>query len=322
MPNWCRATRLAPDCLRKAWNWLMMRGGTPYNYHGLLPRCIGNMARSRLPAALDPPQQRPLANHPSRTATQPRTCVRGEPMRLGKKPARIDANRLKLRNYLPTALPVPASADWTLKVPTWGMMLNDLEGDCVFAGGGHAVQTWTAAQGVDRTPPDYQVQYYYEQWAGYDPARPSTDQGYIEIDFLNNWRKFGYCGAILDGYADPDWRNIEHIKLSIALFGGVYIGVQLPQSAMDQFSAGQPWTMTGDTRVVGGHALWAPAYDQEWIYPITWGKKQPMAWDCLASWADEAHTLRSPLFLNAQGEAASRIDLKAWDADLSLIISP
>jgi len=44
-----------------------------------------------------------------------------------------------------------------------------------------------------------------------------------------------------------------------------------------------------------------------------------MAWSALAKYADEAHTLRSPLFLNAQGEAASNVDLAAWDADLALL---
>ena len=241
-------------------------------------------------------------------------------MRLGKQPAKNDPRTLRLAKYLPASLPAaPRAADWTAKVTVWGSMMNDIIGDCVFAGGGHAVQTWTAYEGIERVPSDMQVQGYYESWAGYDPSSPATDQGYVELDFLNKWRKLGYCGAILDGYADPDWHNAEHVKISIALFGGIYIGVQLPQSAMDQFSAGQPWTMTGDRRVVGGHALWVPAYDRDWLYAVTWGKKQPMAWDCLAAWCDEAHTLRSPLFLNAYGVSASSIKLDNWDADLALL---
>ena len=240
-------------------------------------------------------------------------------MRLGKQPPRIDAKRLKLRNYLPTRLVVPPSADWTQRVTIWGSMLNNDLGDCVFAGGGHAIQTWTAAQGLVRTPPDEQIQSYYEGWAGYKPGDPSTDQGYVEVDFLNNWRTFEYCGAILDGYADADWNNLDHIKLSIALFGGVYIGVQLPESAMEQFQNGEPFTLSGDRHVVGGHALWIPGYDADWLYPVTWGRKQRMSWDCLAAWCDEAHTLRSPLFLDAHGVSASQVDLAAWDADLAAL---
>lgn len=241
-------------------------------------------------------------------------------MKLGKLPAKNDHRTLRLSTYL-RATSTPTAVDWTTKVTAWGAMLNDRLGDCVFAGGGHAIQTWTAAEGVERTPPDRVVQSYYEQWAGYEPGNPSTDSGYFEVDFLNRWRALGFCGAILDGYADPDWTNVDHVKLSIALFGGLYIGVQLPQSAMDQFSAGGPWTNTGDTRIAGGHALWIPAYDENWLYPITWGKKQPMAWNCL-SWCDEAHALRSPLFLNAHGVSASQVDLATWDADLAQINDP
>ena len=97
-------------------------------------------------------------------------------MKLGKKAARTDANRLRLANYLPKLAAAPTEADWTLKVSVFGSMLNDVIGDCVVAGGGHAVQTWTAAQGTERTPPDDQIQGYYEGWAGYSPSNPSSDQ--------------------------------------------------------------------------------------------------------------------------------------------------
>jgi hypothetical protein len=241
-------------------------------------------------------------------------------MKLGKKPARIDANRLMLAKYLPAALPpAPAEADWTGGITDFGMMLNDNEGDCVFAAGGHAIQTWTKVLGVQRTPTDDQIQSYYEGWAGYRPGDPSTDDGYVIVDFLNKWRSFGYCGAILDGYADPDWNNLDHIKLSIALFGGVCIGVQIAQREMDQWNAGEPWIST--QRGSEGHALWLPKYDGQWLYCVTWGRLQPMSPDFFVSHCDEAHTLRSPLFLNAQGEAASNVDLAAWDADLELISS-
>jgi len=123
--------------------------------------------------------------------------------------------------------------------------------------------------------------------------------------------------AILDGYADPDWNNLDHIRLSIALFGGVYIGVQISQRELDQWRAGEPWTST--ERGSEGHALWVPKYDGEWLYCVTWGTLQPMSPDFFTAHCDEAHTLRSPLFLDAQGEAASQIDLEAWDTDLAIL---
>jgi len=241
-------------------------------------------------------------------------------MKLGKQPARIDANRLMLKNYLPSVLPpAPAEVDWTHGLADFGMMLNDLEGDCVFAAGGHATQTWTAAQGIVRTPPDDQIQGYYEGWAGFRPNDPSTDQGYIIVDFLNNWRRFGYCGALLDGYADPDWRNLEHVKLSIALFGGVDIGLQLPLA----WQQADLWDIVGGSEGApgswGGHSVWVPKYNATGPVCVTWGSLKQMTWDAFVHYCDEAHTLRSPLFLNVKGQAASNVDLEAWDAELALL---
>ena len=242
-------------------------------------------------------------------------------MKLGKLPARNDPRTLKLSKYLRAIAPAPPAVDWTTKIAAWGAMLNDSTGDCVFAAAGHATQTWTAAQGIERTPPDSQILSYYEQWAGYNPSDPSTDQGAVELDFLNRWRRDGFCGAILSAYADPDPKNIEHIKQSIALFGGVYVGVQLPNSALDQFNAGEPWTIAGDGTIAGGHALWLPKYDSQWLYCVTWGKLQPMAYGFFENCCDEAHALCSPEFLNAQGVSASRVDFAAWDADLEQVVS-
>ncbi|HEV2521076.1 MAG TPA: hypothetical protein VGT24_01735 [Candidatus Acidoferrales bacterium] len=240
--------------------------------------------------------------------------------RLGKQPARIDAKRLKLARYLPASLPpAPESCDWTGKVAQFGMMLNDREGDCVFAAGAHAIQTWSAAEGVRRTPPDDQIQSYYEGWAGYRPSISSTDQGYVIVEFLNRWRMFGYCGALLDGYADPDWTNTEHIKLSIALFGGVNLGLQLPLAWRDATVWDIERGPDGAAGSWGGHSSWCPAYNATGPICVTWGSLKQITWAGLTAYCDEAHVLRSPLFLNSQGLSASNVNFPLWDADLLLI---
>lgn len=240
--------------------------------------------------------------------------------KLGKGPARVDANRLKLARYLPASLPAaPESCDWTSGIKNFGMMLNDTEGDCVFAAGGHAIQTWTATEGVARTPLDDHIQSYYEGWAGYRPGNPATDQGYVIVDFLNRWRLFGYCGAIMDGYADPDCNNAEHIRQSIYLFGGCDIGLQLPLAWQNATVWDIERGPDGAAGSWGGHSVWVPAYNATGPICVTWGATKQMTWAGLAQYADEAHTLRSPLFLNAKGVSASQVDLAQWDADLALL---
>ena len=54
----------------------------------------------------------------------------------------ITENRLNLP-------PLPETYDWFRRVSRFGPMGNLDAGDCVVAGAGHMVQTWTANQGKD-----------------------------------------------------------------------------------------------------------------------------------------------------------------------------
>src|SRR5580692_4178756 len=70
----------------------------------------------------------------------------------------------------------------------YGQMLNDKNSCCTCSAAGHAVQTWTAdAKGSMVTVPDSAVLTMYEGSCGYDPNKPSTDQGGVEADVLKFW---------------------------------------------------------------------------------------------------------------------------------------
>jgi hypothetical protein len=161
-------------------------------------------------------------------------------MRLGKRPRRHDARTLKLARYLGSGLPAaPPRVDYSCGITNFGMMLNDQLGCCTIAAAAHAVQVWTANAGTEITFPDPVILDYYRTWDGYNPADPSTDQGGVELDVLNDWRKQGFARHGLDAYAalsaipDSGFR-IPEVQTAIWLFGGVYIGLELPLSAQDQ----------------------------------------------------------------------------------------
>lgn len=108
-------------------------------------------------------------------------------MKLGKKTRRYDRRTLRLARYLTPALPPPPpSVANSQGITNWGMMLNDNLGDCTIAGVAHAVQVWTLSHGNEVTVPDPTVLQYYEQWDGYDPSNPASDQGGVELDVLND----------------------------------------------------------------------------------------------------------------------------------------
>jgi hypothetical protein len=219
-------------------------------------------------------------------------------MHLGKRPRRHDQRTLMMANYLTTALPpAPASVDYTQGVKDWGMMLNDKMGDCIIADGpGHATQVWTLnATGAMVTPPDSVILATYEKWCAYNPADPATDQGGVELDVLNDWRQQGFAGHALDAYAAiglgaGDWGlgagekpSTQHAASSIQapapstqhpvpipavataiwIFGGAYIGVELPITAQNQNVWDVPANLTPDDEPGswGGHAIYLVGYD-------------------------------------------------------------
>ena len=222
-------------------------------------------------------------------------------VRLGKRAPKLDPRTLRLARYLTPALAEPpASVDWTAgKTDDWGMYLNNEIGDCTIAAVAHAIEVWSAnVVGFPiQSLKEETVLATYEAVSGYNPSLPDTDLGAVEIDVLNYWRKHPQETHRLLAYCDPDPGNREHIKTSVALFGGVYIGLNLPITAQNE--VGSMWTVCGDPEKNfvsmpgswGGHAVYVCAYTPDYLTCITWGKLQKMTWGFWEQYCDEAHTL-------------------------------
>ena len=182
--------------------------------------------------------------------------------KLGKKPPRLDDRTLRFARYVtPAALPpLPQWVQWSQNAKNpWGMMLNDAIGDCTCAAAAHAIQTWTANHGNELTLPDGDVLDLYERVSGYDPHTGGNDNGAVELDVLNEWRKngIGSTGAPhrIGAFCAVNPRDTREVKEAIYLFGGLYIGIALPlawQSATDVWAAPH-------FRFDFGHPAWQPA---------------------------------------------------------------
>lgn len=244
-------------------------------------------------------------------------------LKLGKKPPRLDSRTLKLEKYT-SALPAPPSrVDWTRGFNiNYGMMLNDTLGDCTEAKKGHAVQVWSLCNGRMVTVPDSVVLAAYEADGGYVPGDPSTDNGEDMLTNLNDWRKNGFGGAALTAFAAINYSALANVAQAIYLFGLVDIGFNVPQSAMDQFNAGQPWdVVANDGGIVGGHDVVIPAYDSagDMLTVITWGARQRMTWAFFQKYVDEAYALLAPDWLARGGVDPSGFDMAALTADLAAV---
>ncbi len=211
-------------------------------------------------------------------------------MRLGRLPARHDSRRRGHAHRLFAALPpAPPSVDWTNGIGAWGMMRNDVLGDCTIAACGHAIQVVTlAATDAIVTPSDDVVLSLYEKWDGYHPADPASDQGGVELDVLQDWERDGFDGHALLGFVSPDPRNLDQVKQAITHFGGVYMGAELPVSAQTQ----EVWDVTpADGHIWGGHCMHAPSYDRDTVSFITWGQRKRATWNWWLKYVDECHAL-------------------------------
>jgi hypothetical protein len=296
-------------------------------------------------------------------------------MKLGKRQAAFDRRTLMLARYMTAALPAPpSSVDWSHGITDFGMMCNDRLGCCTIGAVGHAVQTWTVnALGRETTVPDSTILEYYEKWDGYNPADPSTDQGGVELDVLNDWRQQEFSGVSLDAYVAVELGTRDSgqgasepeaplpIAQAIWLFGGAYIGIELPIRAQKQ----DVWDVPANPGPEdepgswGGHAVYLVGYDLPVAPPvappvaqallpvdgaaqpaaptngrtqpgvavlptltcITWGAPKKMTLAWFEKYCSEAYALVSKDWLAATGLSPSGFDLAALEADLKEVTS-
>jgi len=241
-------------------------------------------------------------------------------MKLGKKAAKLDDRRLMLGKYLTDGLrPTPPSYDWSGGIKHWGMMLNDRLGCCTISAVGHAIQVVTAARGSMLTVPDAVIESAYRHWDGYNPRDPASDQGGVEIDVLDKWRREGLAGHQLMAYADPAPGSIDHVQRSIVLFGGLYIGLALPRSAQKQDTWDAVDGPDGEIGSWGGHAVFVCGYDMDGLTCITWGAPKRMTWRFWLKYCDEAHAPLCADFLDAANVDPAGLDLVNLQKDLAIV---
>lgn len=189
----------------------------------------------------------------------------------------------------------PETADWVSTVPpyAWGMLGNDTVGDCTIAGLAHKRigDVWANAGTIlEVTTPE--VLSFYENF-GYRPDDPSTDQGAVCQQVLETWQRLGFLGEKPLAFARINLRSATELRQAIALFGQVYVGIDVPESAMQQFNDGEPWTVVANSPIEGGHCVTFGAYDKDGVTAVTWGTLQKADWGFVKAYGKEAYVLIS-----------------------------
>jgi hypothetical protein len=248
------------------------------------------------------------------------TSWRDRFMKLGRNiPHSPEAKpRLILDNYL-MASSAPATVDFASQVVDWPMYGNDQIGDCTAACAGHQIQAWTRYTGTEVDIPEPDIIQLYSAVSGYDPATGANDNGAVIQDVLTYWRKSGVPVAGHKILAFAQLKDLSQVKQALWLFGSVYLGVNVPQSALDQFNNDQPWTVVQNSPIEGGHAIPLQyAGDGNLPYQVvTWGKLQGMDQHWFDAYVEEAWIVITDDWLNKNGNTPEGFNLQQLGADLA-----
>jgi hypothetical protein len=241
-------------------------------------------------------------------------------MKLGKHAAREDSRNLKLLDYLgKKRMPAKAAIDWSGRVSRWGMMMNDTLGDCTCAAAGHMIEAWTSEARRPVTVADEEIVSAYSAVTGYNPADPPTDRGAVVLDVLKYWRTTGINGHRILAFVALEPRQTDHVKVSLELFGGCYVGLALPLSAQTQAVWDVPADGTdgnGAAGTWGGHAVPVVAYDAAGLTVVTWGATKRMTWRFWHTYCDEAYAVLSQDWIDDKGVNPEAFSLDQLKTDL------
>ena len=248
--------------------------------------------------------------------------------KLGKNAPREDSRTLKFAKYrvglAPVVPVVGAEVSWITKVPPpWNMFLNDTLGDCVCAGMAHMVMQWSFYAGKPFIPTNDDVLRVYEDVGGYKPGDPSTDNGCDMLTALQYWKDTGIAGHKIDAYMTVDWTSDLEIREAIRLFGSVFVGLALPNTAQGQDSwtvaDGGIYTPNGEPGSWGGHCVPFMAASPETRTCVTWGATLKQSHNFDLDYVDEMYVVLSPDWIAANGVSASQFNLTQLQADLAAL---
>lgn len=245
----------------------------------------------------------------------------------GVKPPHPEETHPRLHlgaNAAPTLPAPPDQVDWHTSIFDWPLYGNATWGDCVEAEIGHHEEVFSTYGGGRLVEvSDSDVIDAYTALTGFDPnAGPPgnnpTDQGTNIQDALGYWLRTGIAGHRIDAFASVDVANLDLVKNAVALLGSLSIGINLPQSAEDQFNAGHAWDVVADDGgILGGHCVAIVGYDASGLYAVTWGKVQRLTYAFWRTYVEEAWSPISREWVNAMGVDPEGVGLYGLGQDFA-----
>jgi hypothetical protein len=255
-------------------------------------------------------------------------------VKLGKLAPKRHLKLPALGDYLDKATTWPAVPaqgwEFAVKPSDWGLLGNDIWGDCTCAGACHLAQAQSTNAGSPLHGTTDQALALYTAVTGFDPnAGPSgnnpTDNGAACTDVLNYWQKTGIeltdanGKTVLNkivGYAALDVTSVAQMKYAAYIFGGAYLGINLPQQCEDETDN---WNFASGLPIAGGHCIVQVGEGSAGGKIVSWGMVIPFSNQFALSYEDEAYCVISESWLNQQGKSPSGLDLDGLLAAMKTI---
>ena len=235
----------------------------------------------------------------------------------GKLPA-VNPMMASLFHYLKYPLPtVPKSFDYGHKVDKFPMAANDKFGDCTIAGAVHMMQLAYAEVNETFTyPGDQAIIDTYMHLSG------GADNGLVMRNVLQAWMQDGLFGTKIAGWAPVNIHNWDHMRAAAYAFGGLYVGIEMPQEAEEQFEAGENWHIDENTEgPIGGHCVTISGINTMGADIQTWGAETAMTKGWWNRFGSEAYVIVPEIFVEAGHGPVNNFSVKQMQADLKDISS-
>lgn len=176
---------------------------------------------------------------------------------------------------------------------------NDVIGCCTTAMHGHFVNYMSWLSGGDPKLVNAQdtldMYEWVSSWNGVRGSR--SDIGaytFTTYDYMIKYGMKGVSYTTMTPIIIVDWA----VKVCVYDFLAVGFGLFLPLSAYTQWGAGQPWSFVPGSPIVGGHAILAIGFDNDYVYCVTWGKVIPVTWEFFRVYVFEAYVASTLFQLN------------------------
>lgn len=244
------------------------------------------------------------------------------PLLYGKKPARPNAIKFKFRSFVKEDFPLPLSFGHVTNLIPWGILGNNVAGNCVVAGHAHNIMLWSRASGHGIAEfTDENVLSEYRAASGWNGVENDpSDTGLDMQKYAERVRRVGIPdrhGTYHKIKAYAAVKGVDEMLQATYLFGVCGVGLALPRSAQAQFMNKHPWDDLTEKPEYGHYVPCVGRNSRGNLMFITWGELQAATPAYVEHYMDEAVAYLSTEYLANQGLSPERLDEAKLDADLA-----